>query len=131
MADSVPQTLNRVSYGALDFNTIEDDLLWQLQVQFAAVYNDFSTSSLGIMLIDIVSFGLDTLSFYLDRRATDLYLATARTRKSVARLCRQLGYKMGGAVSASADLTVGLAVAKPFAVSVPQYFKFQGTNGLI
>lgn len=131
MANDAISALNRVKFSGLDFNTIEDDILARIQIQFAADYNDFATSSLGIMLIDIISFGLDTLSFYVDRRATDNYLFSARTAKSVSRLSRQLGYKMGGAVSSSVDLQVVIKVVKPFTIPLPQNYQFQGPNGLI
>ena len=120
--------LNRAKFSGLDFDSHFDDLQSRMQIKFADDFNDFALSSLGIMLIDIISFGLDSLSFYLDRRTTDLYLETARTRKSVSRLTRQLGYKMRAAVSASADLDV--SVVDPVAVSVPipAGFQFQGPN---
>ncbi len=124
-------TLNRVRYSGLDFDSTEDELRARLQVQFAASFNDFSVSSLGIVLLDIVSFGLDTLSFYLDRRATDTFLATARSRSSVALLTRQLGYKMRAAVAASTDLTVAPAAAHAFGIPIPKGFQFQGPNGIV
>jgi len=125
-------TINRVQYSGLDFSTIEDDLLGRLQIQFATTFNDFSLSSLGIMLLDVISFGLDTLSFYLDRRATDNFLATARTRKSVAKLTRQLGYKMRPATAASADLNVFLQSTYAFDVTIPKGFQFKGpTDDLV
>ena len=92
------EALVRAKYAGLDFDTHVDDLLARLQVKFAADFNDFAVSSLAIVILDAISYGLDTLSFYLDRRATDAFLATARTRRSVSRLCRQLGYKMGAAI---------------------------------
>lgn len=122
--------LVRAQYSGLDFNTNLDDLRARIQVKFASTYNDFAVSSLGMMLLDSVSFGLDTLSFYLDRRATDTYLATARTRKSVARLTRQLGYKMGASVSSSVDLSVTIA-SPGFNVTMPKGFQFSGPNSLI
>lgn len=123
--------LNRVKFTGLDFDTHFDDLQSRTQVKFAADFNDFALSSLGIMLLDIISFGLDSLSFYLDRRATDLYLETARSRKSVARLTRQVGYKMRAAIAASVDLDV--SVTEPLAVTVPIPigFQFQGPNNLV
>jgi copper chaperone CopZ len=131
MANSAIESLNRVKFAGLDFDTHEDDLRARLQTNFASDYNDFTTSAQGIMLLDIVSFGLDTLSFYLDRRATDTFLATARTRKAVSRLTRQVGYKMGGAVSAACDLQVAVTTPKAFTVPIPQGFQFQGPNGLV
>jgi len=124
-------SLNRARYAGLDFDTHNDDLRAQLQVKYAADFNDFSISSLGIMLLDLTAYGLDALSFYLDRRATDTYLTTARTRASVARASRQLGYKMGGAVASSVDLQVTVEDVYSFDVPVPAGFQFEGPNSLI
>jgi hypothetical protein len=88
-------------------------------------------ASLGMMLLDMIAYGLDSLSFYLDRRATEVYLTTARTRKGVARIARQLGYKMGGAVASSTDLTVSVVGTNSFTVPIPAGFQFQGPNDLI
>lgn len=123
--------LNKVKYAGLDFDTHFDDLRAQLQIKFATDFNDFALSSLGIMLVDIVSYGLDTLSFYVDRRATDLYLETARTRKSVSRLSRQLGYKMRAAIASSVDLTVAVLNPQAFSIPIPKGFQFQGPNDVI
>jgi hypothetical protein len=120
--------LTRAKYSALDFNTYIDDLQGRLQVQFAADFNDFVLSSMGILLMDMVANGLSTLSFYLDRRASDTYLDTARTRKAVSRLARQLGYKMRPAVSASVDLQVTPLSQFPFDVPIPVGFVFLGPN---
>lgn len=124
-------TLTRVRYAGLDFDTHEDEILARLQIKFASVFNDFAVSSLGIMLVDIFSFGLDTLSFYLDRRATDNFMVTARTRASAARLARQLGYRPGPASASSVDINVSLGAVYPFVVIVPVGFQFAGPNGLI
>ena len=123
--------LNRVNYSGLDFDSHFDDLQARMQIKFASDFNDFALSALGIMLLDIVSFGLDSLSFYLDRRATDNYLETARTRKSVARLTRQVGYKMEAAIAASVDLDVSITVPLAIKVTVPQGFQFQGPSDLV
>jgi len=125
------ERLTRAKYSGLDFDTHGDDLRARLQVKFASDFNDLALSSLGIVLLDTVSFGLDTLSFYLDRRATDTFLETARTRKSVARLTRQLGYKMRAAIASSVDLDIFPKAAFAFVIPIPKGFQFQGPNGLI
>lgn len=124
-------SLNRVRYAGLDFDTIEDELRARLQVKFASTFNDFSVSSLGIVLLDVIAFGLDTLAFYLDRRATDTYLQTARTRRSVSLLTRQLGYKMHGAVASSVDLNIGAKQLYSFPLPIPKGFQFQGPGASI
>ena len=128
MADSI---LTRARYAGLDFDTHADDLRAQLQIKFSDSFNDFVVSSTGIMLLDLTAFGLSTLSFYLDRRATDTYLDTARTRKSVSRLTRQVGYKMGGAVSSGVDLDVSVTTPIAVNVTLQEGFQFLGPNSLI
>jgi predicted nucleic acid-binding Zn-ribbon protein len=131
MVSVASSDITRVKYTGFDFDTSFDELQARLQVKFAAEFNDFALSSLGIVLLDLQAYGNDTLSFYLDRRATDVYLETARTRGAVSRLTRQLGYKMGAAVASSVDLTVAIRVAVPFAVTIPKGFQFQGPNNTI
>jgi hypothetical protein len=133
ISSATPTTafLTRANYTGFDFDTINDDLRSQLQANFAANYNDFTESALGIMLLDEVAYGLDGLSFYIDRRATDNYLVSARTRKSVARITRQLGYKMTSAVSASVDVNITVPTAFPFNIPLPAGFQLNGPNGLI
>jgi len=123
--------LNRVQYSGLDFDTFNDELRARLQVQYATVFNDFAASSLGIMLLDLTAFGLSTLSFYLDRRATDTYLQTARTRKAVSRLTRQIGFKMGGAVASGVNLQIQVDEVQAFNVPIPEGFQIKGPNDLI
>lgn len=133
MATLTVDSLNKVKYSGLDFDTHFDDLRARMQVEFASDFNDFALSSLGIMLLDLVAYGLDSLSFYLDRRATDAYLETARTRKAVARLSRQLGYKIGPAVASSVDVTLAIETPGgfPFGVTVAKGFQLRGPNELI
>ena len=124
-------SLNRVIYGGLDFNTALDEVLARLQVKYAKEYNDLVASSLGIVITDIVAYLMDTFSFYLDRRASDNYLSTARTRSSVAKLSRQVGHKMAPAVAPSVDVEVSLQSEFNFPISLPIGFQFNGPNGLI
>lgn len=119
-------TINHVRYAGFDFDTHVDDLRARIQVKFAADYNDFALASMGMMLLDIIAFGLDTLSFYIDRRATEVYLSTARTRRGVSRLSRQLGYKMGGSVSSSGDLSVSIDTPQIVNVTIGENFQFKG-----
>lgn len=124
-------SLNKVVYSGRDFKTVTDDILARMQVQFAADFNDFTVSSMAIVLLDAMAFGLDTLSFYLDRRATEVYLTTARTPNAVSQITQSYGYKMKGAVPSSTSLQVNLKQVYAFAVPILKLTKFLGPNGLI
>lgn len=136
MADPIqiesPQALiNRARFAGKDFFTFVDDLIARIQILYVTEFNDFVASGSGMMLIDIVSWAAETLSFYIDRQATESYFQTARTRKAVNRLARNVGYKPAAAISASADLSVNLAEIQAFDVPIPLGFQFQGPNDLV
>lgn len=123
--------INRARYAGKDFFTFVDDIVARIQTLFVTEFNDFVVSGTGQMLIDIVAWACETLSFYIDRQAAESYLSTARTRKAVNRLSRQIGYKMAGAVAASVDLTVNLGEVYSFNVPVPVGYQLKGPNGLV
>ncbi len=129
--ESPTAQINRARYAGKDFFTFIDDIVARIQVLFVTEFNDFVVSGTGQMLIDIVSWACETLSFYIDRQASESYLQTARLRKSVNRLTRQNGYKMAGAVAASVDLDVTLAAIQGFDVPIHIGYPFKGPNGLI
>lgn len=129
--ESPQANINRARYAGKDFFTFVDDLIARIQSLFITEFNDFVTSGTGQMLIDIVAWAAETLSFYIDRQATESYLATARTRKAVNRLARQVGYKMAASVSAIVDLDVNLSQVYVINITIPVGFQFKGPNDLI
>ena len=129
--ESPQANINRVRFAGKDFFTFVDDLIARIQLLFVTEFNDFVASGTGVMLIDMVSWACETLSFYLDRQATESFIQTARTRRSINRLARQVGYKMRAAVSASVDLDINLQQIYAFDVTIPVGFQFNGPNGTI
>jgi hypothetical protein len=128
LKDQTP--LNELQYASKDFPTYFDALLRLIREQYGADYNDFGSSSVGVMLTHITAYGLSQLSWYLDRTANDCYLETARTLSTVTRLARQIGYKPNPAAASTADLTLTfLATAAPSTIA--SGFRFQGPGGLI
>lgn len=119
------------SFSGADFDSINDALLARLQAQFAADFNDASVSSLMVVLLDLEAYGLDGLSFFMDRRATEAWLSTARTRTAVARITRQLGYKMRSAVAASVDVSCTIPDTFAFSIPIPKGYLLQGPNDLV
>jgi len=121
--------LNQVQYSAMDFPTYFDALLRRIKTQYGTVYTDFSSTSVGMLLTHIMSYGLSQLSWYLDRRTSDLYLETARSLSSITKIARQIGYKVTPATSSSVDLTVTFKSLSADAV-LPKGFLFQWPNSL-
>ena len=122
--------LNEVKFSARDFVSISDDLLRRLKIEYGEVYNDYASTSQGIMLRDLVAWAYAALSWYLDRTASDVYLATARTRSAVQRLVEQIAYKMGPATAAGTTLTLTFPDGTASAFTMKNRWKYAGPNGL-
>lgn len=120
----------QVKYSGRDFDTLLDDLQFRLESRFGDDYTDFATSTMGIILLDIISYSMTQLSWYQDRRATEGFLETALKRASVSRLTRPLGYRMRPATSATVDLDVTPEEAQDFEWRVYEGFKFSGPENL-
>ena len=60
-------------------------------------YSDFSKSDVGIVLIELLSHGLDINAYYNDVVANEVFMDTAQRRSSVISLARQIGYEVENA----------------------------------
>lgn len=121
--------INAVQYAAKDYPTYFDSILARLRENYGDDYDDFASTSVGIMLVNLMAYGLSQLSWYLDRRSSESYLATARTLDSVTRLASQIGYKPKRASAASADLTITFPALDADTI-MSRGFKFGGPGGL-
>ena len=122
--------LNEVKYAARDFVSIADDLLRRLKIEYGTVYNDYASTSQGIMLRDLVAWAYAALTWYLDRTASDCFLSTARTRSSVERLVEQIAYKMTPASPAGTTLVLTFPGGTTSGFIMKDRWRFQGPNGL-
>lgn len=127
--DLVP--LNEVKYAARDYPSIFDSLLRRLKVEYESVYNDYATTVQGVMFVELMAYATAQLQWYLDRTASDCFLETARTRAAVARLVKQIGYKMGAAAAASTILTLTFPEGTSGPFVMPARWRYGGPDSLI
>jgi len=117
--DNTLKDLRRAAYIGKDFNTYVAELTQFVKQEFGEeTFNDFSQSDLGVMFLELVAYANSTLSFYLDLQAGETYLDTAKLRNSVVRLCRNIGFKMLGAVPATTSVQVSMQQPKDFDVPI-------------
>jgi len=127
--DLVP--LNEVKYAARDYPSIYDSLLRRLKIEYQSVYNDYATTTQAIMFVELMAYATAQLQWYLDRTASDCFLETSRTRAAVARLVKQIGYKMGAAAASSTILTLTFPDGTTGPFTMPARWRYQGPGGLI
>jgi hypothetical protein len=80
-----------IDYMAKDFASFRRLLLDRMAVTLPE-WKDRSTADMGVMLIELLSYVGDHLSYYQDSVSTEAYLGTARRRISVQRHARLLNY---------------------------------------
>ena len=126
------KNLTRSKFLGKDFDTYVTEITQYMQLQFdPTTFNNFFASELGVMLVETVAYALSQASWYIDRQVGENFLETAVLRNSVARLCRQIGFRMPGAVAPSVDLTVSFTAPQLFNVVIPKRFEYLSTSGLI
>lgn len=86
---------------AKDFDAFRAELLTYARTYFPDKIQDFSEASLGGLLLDMVSFVGDSLSFYLDHQFTELNPLTATERRNILLHLRNAGVKTVGSSPAS------------------------------
>ena len=90
-----------INYTSRDFESIKNDLENYAQRYYPTTFKDFSEASFGAMMLDMVAYVGDQLSFYADFQANESFLDSAITYDSVNRLSNTLGYKTPGAATSS------------------------------
>lgn len=118
-----PKLKPSIDYTSKDYEAFRNDLI-NLIPQILPEYTDFSQSDAGIMLIELLSYGMDILSYYQDRIANETYLYTATQRKSVIDILKLLGYRLHGPIPSKSEvvfklvepLSYDLVISKGFMV---------------
>lgn len=143
MATTVTKQRN-VRYLNSDFESLKRDLIEHIRVHFPNDYNDFNESSVGVMLVELMAYIGDNLSFYLDKKFAETFIDTARERKNILKHAKQLGFKTSVFGKAAATGKIDTFIQVPaitenekiqadmrYAGKVKKGTKLLGSNGKI
>ena len=93
-----------------DFTSIKADLINYAKVYYPETYQDFNQASFGAMLVDMVAYVGDMLSFYTDYQTNETLIDSAVEAENIAKLAKQFGYKYPGASSSAGKIAIYLEV---------------------
>jgi hypothetical protein len=99
-------TTNRdIKYINRDFESFRSRLIEFAQTYFPSTYNDFSSTSPGMMFMEQASYVGDVLSFYLDNQFQETFIQYAQQTNNVFELAYMFGYrpKTTGVAQTSVD----------------------------
>lgn len=123
-------TTPAINYTNRDFLSIKEALKSHIQVKFPNDWKDFYEASIGIALMDLVAYAFDVISFQTDYTANEVYVETARDRKSVLLLGKLVGYQMGTATSASVICSATLPTSITNTTVIPEGTTVRSTGGV-
>jgi hypothetical protein len=103
--------LSKINYSALDFDTLKAEIIQYIKENYPDEQNDFLETNTGIMIIDILSYIGDVLSYRADFLANENYLSTARTKKAIIRLLELTNYRLGRQSASIGDVACTLVQA--------------------
>jgi hypothetical protein len=96
-----------IDYLAKDFASFRQLMLEQIALLMPD-WQERHPADLGNMLVDILAYAADYLSYYQDAVATEAYLGTARLRRSVRRHARLLDYEIHNGCNARTWVHIAL-----------------------
>jgi hypothetical protein len=101
-------TESSLRYIKLDYQSHKDALLQRIRERYPNTWNDFLANSFGIVLVDIIAWGLATLAFMLNFIGAENFLSTMKLRESAVRLGRLVNYNLQSPVPASVSCEAAL-----------------------
>jgi hypothetical protein len=113
------ETLRYIKY---DYQSQKDALLQRIRDRWPGRWNDFLANSLGIVVVDIVAWGLATLAFLVNRVAGEQYIPTMTLRESAVRLGGLTGYQLRSALPAIVSCEAAINTPQSADVTI-----FEGT----
>ena len=129
-----------IKYTSRDFRSIKNDLVEYAKQYYPDTYRDFNDASFGSLMVDMVSYVGDILSFYLDYQANESFLQTSTEYANILKHGKALGYKFNYNPTAYGVVTLfvsvpatanGLGVDVNYVPILKKGSTFSSTNGNI
>ena len=122
-----------ISYVNKDFGELRSSLIDYTRTYFPDTYNDFSSTSPGMLFMEMASYVGDVMSFYLDNQIQENFTQFARQQNNLLALAYMMGYRPKVTSAAIANIEIYQQLPSILSGSdyVPDYsFALNITGGL-
>jgi hypothetical protein len=89
---AVYSAFSNISFKSYSFDSIKKSLIEYIRINYPEDFNDWSNSSEFVILIDLLAYLGESLSFRVDLNARDNFIDTAERRESILRLAKMISY---------------------------------------
>ena len=106
----MPKTRPPINYTSRDFESIKSDLINYAKAYYPETYRDFNDASFGSLMLDLVAYVGDILSYYTDYQVNESFLETSLQENNILKIAKQMGYKIPGYPSSTGICSFFVAV---------------------
>ena len=99
-----------IDYTSRDFDSIKKSLINYAKKYYPNTSNDFNDASFGALMLDMISYIGDIMSFYVDYQANESFIDTAIEYENILNLAAQMGYKYDPEVTAYGTVAIFIKV---------------------
>ena len=85
----MPSVKPPINYTSRDFNSIKQDLINYAKIYYPNTYKDFNDASFGALMIDMISYVGDIMSFYIDFQTNESLMDSAILEDSIYKIAKQ------------------------------------------
>ena len=110
-----------INYTGRDFASIKQELANYAQKYYPETFRDFNEASFGSLMLDMVAYVGDILSFYTDYQANEAYLDTALEFSNVLKMSKQMGYKYRPNASSFGEASFFITIPSIDNTTLPDY----------
>lgn len=116
-------TNREIKYLNKDFSGFRADLINYAQTYFPNTYTDFTSTSPGMMFMEMASYVGDVLSFYLDNQVQENFIQYSRQTPNIFDLAYMFNYKpkVTGLSSVELDFFQQVPAKEVSGSAVPDY----------
>lgn len=111
-------TESTLRYIKLDYQSHKDALSQRIRDRWPSAWNDFLSNSIGMVLIDVVAWGLATLAFLVNRTGSEAYVPTMSLRETAVRIGGLTAYQLRGPTPATVSCEATLSSVQAADVTI-------------
>jgi hypothetical protein len=89
-----------LQYLKVDYASHKAALLQRVRSRWPLIWNDFTSNSFGMVIVDLISWSTATIAFLINRAAAENFITTMTLRESAVRLGALVGYELRGSTPA-------------------------------
>ena len=99
-----------INYTSRDFESIKEDLVNYAKRYYPTTFKDFNEASFGSLMMDLVAYVGDQLSFYADYQTNESFLDSAIEFGNIVLLAESVGYRYPGAARSTGQCSFYIIV---------------------